>query len=106
MGGHVDYGEEIGSALAREAREELGLLNFKARHIVSYVFESERERELVYVFYTVTDCMPAPTDELDGGRFWPLDEIEAMIGKGIFTPNFEQEYRRIEPTIRFLNLPY
>ncbi len=50
--------------------------------------------------------MPAPTDELDGGQFWPLEEIEAMIGKGIFTPNFEQEYRRIEPTIRFLNLPY
>ena len=41
---------------------------------------------------------PAP-DEVDEGRFWTLDDIEAGIGTGIFTPNFEQEYRRILPII-------
>ena len=96
VGGHVGFGEDIGSALAREAREELGLAGFKATHILTYAFESDRERELINVFRTVYEWTPRPSAELDGGRFWTPDEIEAMLGKGIFTPNFEQEYRRIK----------
>ncbi len=100
VGGHVDFGEDTLSALAREAREELGLLDYKAMHIVNYVFESDRERELVHVFRTVYEGTPCPSSELDGGRFWSPDEIEASIGKGIFTPNFEQEYCRIKQLIK------
>lgn len=92
VGGHIDYGEELETALRREAREELGISDFRPEFIKRYVFESAREKELVNAFRTVIDYKPQPSDELDGGRFWSREEILASIGRGIFTPNFEQEY--------------
>ena len=94
VGGHVDYGEDVVDALRREAREELGIVGFEAEHITSYVFHSDRESEYVNVYRTVYDGEVKPTAELDGGRFWCPAELRDAIGKGVFTPNFEQEYKR------------
>ena len=82
-------------ALRREAREELELDHFDAEPLTSYIFESDRERELVNAFKTVIDDIPRPTDELDGGRFWTCREILAALGHDILTPNFEKEYARL-----------
>ncbi len=95
VGGHVDLGEDVSSALKREVSEELGIEKFVPEFIVSYVFESDRERELVFVHKTVYDGPILPSAELDGGRFWSREEIVSNIGSGVFTPNFEQEYRRV-----------
>ena len=95
VGGHVDYGEEIADALQREAREELGIEEFTPEFLLRYVFESERERELIHVYRTVYSGDIQPTAELDGGRFWTIREIREAIGKGVLTPNFEQEIVRI-----------
>lgn len=99
VGGHIDYGEDVPDALRREAREELGVLDFEPRFLLKYVFESEREKELVYVFSTVFAGEVCPSDELDGGRFWSLDEIEIAMGQGVLTPNFEQEYIKLKKYI-------
>ena len=95
VGGHVDLGEDVSSALKREVSEELGIEEFVPEFIVSYVFESDRERELVFVHKTVYDGPILPSAELDGGRFWSREEIVSNIGSDVFTPNFEQEYRRV-----------
>lgn len=95
VGGHVDLGENVDIALKREAAEELNFEVFDAQFIKSYVFESARERELVNAFKTVTDVIPKPSEELDGGRFWSREEILQNMGKGVFTPNFEQEYKNL-----------
>ena len=96
-GGHVDYGETIAEALRREVREELGITGLTPEFLLRYVFESKRERELVHVHRAVYDGEVSwSREELADGRFWRLDEIDGNLGKGLFTPNFEQEYGRIK----------
>lgn len=100
VGGHVSYGEFISEALYREAAEELGLHDFLPQRLCTYVFESETERELVNVFAAVGEYALRPDpEELAGGRFWTTEEIEAAVGKGILTPNFEQEYARVKDAL-------
>jgi isopentenyldiphosphate isomerase len=93
VGGHIGLQEKIEDALSREAREEIGLRNFQPQFINKYVWESPRERELVFSFVTVTGQIPVINKrEISEGRFWTIDEIRNTIGKGIFTPNFEKEF--------------
>lgn len=103
VGGHVAYGEYVLEALYREASEELGFTDFNPVFITSYVYESERERELVNVFATVGDFILKPDgDEVTDGRYWSPEEIEAATGKSILTPNFESEYHKIEDSLQAL----
>ena len=99
VGGHVDLGENVNMALMREAKEELGLTDFTPSHVVSYVFESEIERELVNTFSTVVNQnevkIVIDPEEISEGRFWTFAEIKENIGKGVFTPNFEQEFLKL-----------
>jgi len=97
VGGHVSYGEYISEALLRESYEELGFTEFNPIPICSYIYESVREKELVNVFAAVGSkfkLTPNP-DELKDGRFWTEAEIDAHLGDGTFTPNFEREFAAI-----------
>jgi isopentenyldiphosphate isomerase len=96
VGGHVDYGEQIETALRREACEELGFLEFTPVELFHYVWQSEREREMVCAFRTTYDGALTPDlDEVSEGRYWSLDELQAALGTGIFTPQFEQELPKL-----------
>ena len=100
VGGHVSYGESLIEAVYREASEELGFTEFNPIYLETYEFESSVEREMVNVFAAVGSYELHPDlDEVDEGRWWELADIDANIGKGIFTPKFESEFQMIRKSL-------
>jgi isopentenyldiphosphate isomerase/intracellular septation protein A len=92
VGGHISIEETLDTALKREAFEEIGLKNFKARLLKIYRWDTEIESELVYTFMTNdTKAIGVQSTEVDELRFWTKNQIDKGIGTGDFTPNLEHE---------------
>ena len=84
----------------RESFEELGFREFNPIYLKTYVWETKQERELVSVYAAVGNFSLSPSNnEVSGGRYWSMEEIESHLGKNIFTPNFEQEFAGIKKTL-------
>lgn len=99
VGGHVGFGEAVGDALLRELAEEIGLHTELSalRELYRYVWRSPVESELVHTFTCQSEGPFVPqASEVDELRFWGRAEIEAAIGTGVFTPNFEVEYAKFK----------
>lgn len=83
-------------ALKRETCEELGITDFEARFMGSYIWESPREKELVFSFIcTRYNTIRIDNDEVDEGRFWNKTEIEKGIQANLLTPNLIHEYNNL-----------
>lgn len=99
MAGHVSFGEDLATALARELREELGVIRpvfeaagAKAELLFRYRYDSELESELVFVFAATYPGPFAPDpSEVADFRAWTREEIAFSKGKGIFTPTLERD---------------
>lgn len=97
VGGHITFGEDLETALRREAFEEIGLENFSAKPLGSYVWESDLESELVYYFISYDfQKIRLHSDEVTEGKFWSPSQIDHHMGHDIFTPNFEFEYQLLK----------
>ena len=97
VGGHVDYGETVATALLRDAEEELSLTVCNPEKLYSYVFESDVERELVNTFRCLAseEEIKVDLDEISEGRFFTIEEVETMISSGQTTPNFALEFDKL-----------
>ena len=94
VGGHIAFGEDLQTAMKREAYEEIGLKTFSVRMLASYKWDTDVELELVYSFVSYDyKQINLHSDEVKEGRFWSPKQIEQNLGKGVFTPNFEYEYQ-------------
>ncbi len=97
VGGHVGAGEGIEEALVRELGEEIGLRTTidNLTFLYRYVMRSDIETELVHTYVCTSDGpFYRQVEEIDALRFWTRAEIDSALGTGVFTPNFEDEYRR------------
>lgn len=99
VGGHIGVNENVEDALKRETFEELGITDFEAHFLGNYVWESTRERELVFSFIcTRYNRIHIDNTEVDEGRFWTRQELKEGMEKNKLTPNLLHEYRLlIEP---------
>lgn len=110
VGGHLIAGESYDQAALRELEEEIGVSGVKPRYLYSYPWRTSLESEDVRTYIVVwkgsglegpvedTPGLDGPftlqPEEITEGRFWSFREIQEHIGKGILTPNFEQEFDR------------
>lgn len=94
VGGHLDPGEDYLAAAKREMAEELGLSGLPLTFLYHSRLRNEIESENIatYLAFYCGEVFPDPK-EIDQVRFWGSAEIEAALGTGVLTPNFEQEWR-------------
>ena len=92
VGGHVNSGESIETAVQREMEEELGISDCELQFLYTYIHSNPHETELVYTYTCVYDGeINFQQDEIDEVRPWSLDEIKKNIGTGVMSDNFEHE---------------
>lgn len=94
VGGHLAPGEDYRQAALRETGEELGIEEPVLTFLYRSCIRNDIEAENVATFMTYHEGpFSFAGDEIEEVRFWTAEEIDAVLGKGIFTPNFEEEWR-------------
>ena len=99
-GGHIPAGESWETGALRELEEELGLKlagpgALQLSH--EYWWESGFETERVRTYLVASEGpFTVQASEITEGKFWTVDEAQSSAGKGILTPNLEEELRRIK----------
>lgn len=103
VGGHVGFGQSYQEAARREAQEELGVVlggdpaggdpAGRLEFLYASRIRNAVESENIHTFLEISDGpFRAEPGEIDALRFWTRAEIEAALGTGVFTPNFEEEF--------------
>lgn len=104
VGGHLSWGEDNFLALRRECQEELGINPTEASFCYSYILRNTYESEYVYTYVLESEGpFKINHEEVAEIRFFNLAELEAMKGKGLLTPNAEEELVRLELFIGGVN---
>ena len=102
IGGHIESGEAREDAVAREAREELGIA-IEFPHLVlldEYVYESDVEKEFVHSYAYVYDGpITFQESEIDEVGFFDFDEVNDLIADDRATPNFVREFAMLRGAI-------
>jgi len=94
VGGHLDPGEDYLAAAVREMREELGLSGVQLTFLHKSRIRNEIESENVATYLALHEGeIRFAAEEIEAVRFWRRTEIDAALGSGLFTPNFEMEWR-------------
>lgn len=97
VGGHMAPGEQPLESALRETQEELGFTPGSLTFAHQYIWRTSFESELIRSYVVRHDGpFRLDPDEIDEGRFWTQEEIRQAVGRGLLTPQFEQEFQRLE----------
>jgi isopentenyldiphosphate isomerase len=95
VGGHVGFGQSYEEAALRETEEELGLKIAASQLEKLYLsrcrYETESENTATFLCVHAGPFEFNP-EEITEIKFWSRAGIQAALGSGVFTPNFEQEF--------------
>lgn len=82
------------------SRESQGTEDLQCRYLFHQLHSLPGEQELAAVYLAHNDG-PFRSDcpEFSELRFWSRQEIQAALGKGVFTPSFELEFSRLAAEI-------
>lgn len=80
-GGFVDYGEKVGDAAVREAKEETGLdVRLQAvLHVYSDPARDPRRHTMTVAFVATAEGEPVAGDDAGEARFFPLDALPSPL---------------------------
>ncbi len=93
VGGHLKPNESYREAAYRETAEELGIRNVELIFLYKYPLRNSIESENVATYKAVFDGeINFNPEEISKVRAWGLQEIKNNLGRGVFTPNFEEEF--------------
>jgi len=94
VGGHLDLGESYIAAACREMREELGIAASNLTFLYHSQMRNSFESENVATYYAFHEGpFTFASEEIDEVRFWTAEQIDANLGSGVLTLNFEEEWR-------------
>lgn len=108
VGGHIQAGEPLEKAIKRESLEEVGITIDieKLIPIDRYVFESDREKELVSSYaYRYDGPITFQVSEIDEVKFFTYEELKTLISQGEATPNFAKEFSLLTTASLFSRFP-
>ena len=95
VGGHLEPGEDYHAAAVREMQEELGIAAVPLTFLFRSQIRNQIESENVTTYLARQE---GPFDfcrrEISEVRFWSHEDIDAALGSGLLTPNFEEEWGR------------
>jgi isopentenyldiphosphate isomerase/intracellular septation protein A len=101
IAGHVQFGEDIETALRREAKEELNLSNLEFQLVNQRLFKSPNTSALMFLFVGKIDYLPKINKkEVEEVAFFKMESVPALFSKELASNGLKEEFPIIK-TIRF-----
>jgi hypothetical protein len=97
---YMQFNDKVEQTLRESIRRKCGSSDIPLRFLLKYTFENEITKRLVFLYVSdIEDEKIFNSLRLEGGKLWPVSQIEDNMGTGIFSECFELEYEYLKNTV-------